>query len=842
MSASKRRQSASSRFSYVDEDSGGGIKISVGKKKQSNYSNKNGFLTKRAMSTPGLNWKKRFFVLSEGSLSYYKPGGSLFNSSQEHMAYLKGEILLDQGTYVRETNVSERANAFEIVTGSKTMICQATSESERGDWMAAIRQHVVLLKPPNSDDSDKHNVVGDSFGIIGEEEITAEGDKTELLRRLLEENQLLKKELQTKFMEVDQLKQLLQDRATERSAREKYPVIDMREIGSKVQRLMEAAKEGDLAVVLSLVAEPLVDINSMTGGDQMTALHFAAQYKHSGVIEILLKWGASTDAFTAADCLSPLHMAAKAGCAESVINLLQYGADPTVRDKHGNSALHCAAEGAFTEVVRLLLEVGARADIANADGSLPENVAPIGHAVRRLLHEANDEAMVEQAVAEDGTRASFEEPSFYNRYQASLPLGPRDFEFCKVLGQGAFAKVYLVRGKGTSRHKWYAMKAYDKKSIVQKKQSRYIMTERKVLTECSDHPFIVTLHFAFVTSDRLFLVMDFCGGGDLLQHLTEHKHFPEPDARFYIAEITLGLEHLHAKGLIFRDLKPENVVIDNDGHLMLTDFGIAKSGVDLEDESSNKTFCGSPMYLAPEMLQRKGHGQALDWYSMGALLFELISGLPPYYSQDRSTLFQNILKGELVMPESASDHAQDFMTRLLERAPERRLGSGIKGAADIKGHKFFGARSAEELMHAARERAATSSDGLEEAMDWAALSRKEITPPHCPCKPSTRPDGMPDLKNFSRNFRDQPISSDEKGLSTPAMRAKSATVEEKLFNGFNFGGTEDAEEEGTGVVSAADKDGAIQVSNIAGDLGATLKDVALDGSPETEEQLKKTAQ
>jgi serine/threonine protein kinase len=248
------------------------------------------------------------------------------------------------------------------------------------------------------------------------------------------------------------------------------------------------------------------------------------------------------------------------------------------------------------------------------------------------------------------------------------------------------------------------------------------------------------------------------------------------------------------------------VVIDHEGHLMLTDFGIAKSGVSDTDSTSNMTFCGSPMYLAPEMLQRKGHGQSLDWYSMGALLFEMLSGLPPFYSQvqstivpytsaltlhcsfysqDRSTLFQNILKAELRMPDSASAHAQDLMAKLLDRAPETRLGSGSSGAADIKAHSFFGARSTADGAIDARERAATSS-GLEEAIDWGALYRKEIAPPHCPCTPSTRPDGMPDLTNFSRTFREQAISDEEKGLSSKrassrSSRVNSAAMDKQLF-------------------------------------------------------------
>ena len=179
-------------------------------------------------------------------------------------------------------------------------------------------------------------------------------------------------------------------------------------------------------------------------------------------------------------------------------------------------------------------------------------------------------------------------------------------------------------------------------------------------------------------------------------------------------QITSGLGHLHSKGIIFRDLKPENVVVDPLGHLLLTDFGIAKAGVeDGSTETASSTFCGSPMYLAPEMLKRAGHNHSLDWYGMGALFFELVSGLPPFYSQDRAQLFNNIHNGSLKIPAHLSAHAQEFVSALLNRDPQRRLGAGPSGTEDVKGHAFFAS------VH----------------FDWEKLLAREYKPPYCPCRP-----------------------------------------------------------------------------------------------------------
>ena len=187
---------------------------------------------------------------------------------------------------------------------------------------------------------------------------------------------------------------------------------------------------------------------------------------------------------------------------------------------------------------------------------------------------------------------------------------------------------------------------------------KYAITERNVLSY-TKHPFIVGLNYAFQTRDKLFLILDYCPGGDLGKILNREKRFTEERARIYLAEILLALEDLHNRDIIFRDLKPDNVVIDEQGHALLTDFGLSKEGV--LDNSGAKSFCGSVAYLAPEMLKRTGHGKSVDWYLLGVLLYEMLVGLPPYFTNNRDQLFQNIQRGPLLIPSSLSTEAKTLL-------------------------------------------------------------------------------------------------------------------------------------------------------------------------------------
>ena len=270
-----------------------------------------------------------------------------------------------------------------------------------------------------------------------------------------------------------------------------------------------------------------------------------------------------------------------------------------------------------------------------------------------------------------------------NNTNTSEKIGPEDFICIGLLGQGSFGEVYLVNKKNTD--KYYAMKVLDKQKIAQQNLYKYAMTERNVLS-LINCPFIVKLNYAFQTNQKLFLLLDYASGGDLSVQLRFRKRFNEEIAKFYICEIALALGELHKHGIIFRDLKPDNIVIDKDGHILLTDFGLSKSGI--YDRRDTDSFCGSVAYLAPEMLNRKGHGKAVDWYLLGVVFYEMLVGIPPYFSNSKEKIFKNIEKAELILPNNISKKAQELIKALLIKNPDKRLGSKYD-IEEIKDHIYF---------------------------------------------------------------------------------------------------------------------------------------------------------
>merc|ERR1719487_2669676 len=242
---------------------------------------------------------------------------------------------------------------------------------------------------------------------------------------------------------------------------------------------------------------------------------------------------------------------------------------------------------------------------------------------------------------------------------AGLPLQPApefpggsrapvldDFILMKVVGKGSYGKVMLVKHKDDSS-RVYAMKMLRKENVIKRNQVEHTKTERNVL-ETVSHPFIVSLHYAFQTPKKLYIVLEYCAGGELFFHLSRAGRFSEGRCKLYAAEILLALEYLHSLSIIYRDLKPENLLLDADGHAKITDFGLSKQGI--EDNVSARTMCGTPEYLAPEIISKTGHGRAVDWYSLGAIMYEMLTGLPPFYTQDREKLFRRIQAEELRYP------------------------------------------------------------------------------------------------------------------------------------------------------------------------------------------------
>ena len=301
-----------------------------------------------------------------------------------------------------------------------------------------------------------------------------------------------------------------------------------------------------------------------------------------------------------------------------------------------------------------------------------------------------------------------------------------DFVLLKVVGKGSFGKVMQVRKK--SNGKIYAMKVLHKENIVKRNQVQHTRTERNVLGYIQ-HPFIVGLNFAFQTSDKLFFVLDYCAGGELFFHLGKEGKFAEGRAMFYAAEIALALEYIHTLNVIYRDLKPENVLLTHRGHVRLTDFGLSKEGI-ANNSSGAHSFCGTPEYLAPEILNRSGHGRAVDWWSLGALLYEMLTGLPPFYCRDREQLFEKIRRGKLKYPSYLSHQATDLLQQLLTRDPTQRLGSGETDAGEIRQHPFFA------------------------SIDWAALLQGKTQAPGTPTV-----HGSLDTSQFDQEFTNMPIIS-----------------------------------------------------------------------------------
>ena len=242
----------------------------------------------------------------------------------------------------------------------------------------------------------------------------------------------------------------------------------------------------------------------------------------------------------------------------------------------------------------------------------------------------------------------------------SKAIGIDDFDLLKVIGKGSFGKVMQVRKKDSGRI--YAMKIIRKANIIERDEVEHTLAERNVLAKI-DNPFVVSLKFSFQNPDKLYLVLPFINGGELFFHLQQEGKFEETRAKLYCAELLSALEHLHEFNIIYRDLKPENILLDYAGHIALCDFGLCK--LDMTKEDKTNTFCGTPEYLAPELLEGKGYSQVVDWWTLGVLLYEMLSGLPPFYSEDINEMYNRILNDELKFPADFSPEAKSILIKVI---------------------------------------------------------------------------------------------------------------------------------------------------------------------------------
>ncbi|RDX44200.1 kinase-like protein [Lentinus brumalis] len=278
-----------------------------------------------------------------------------------------------------------------------------------------------------------------------------------------------------------------------------------------------------------------------------------------------------------------------------------------------------------------------------------------------------------------------------------------DFIIQRTLGTGSFGRVHLVRSKHNLR--FYAIKVLNKDKIVRMKQESHTRNEQMML-QAVQHPFIINLWGAFQDTSNLYMVMDFVPGGELFTLLRRSNRFPDPVAKFYAAEVALALNYLHGKDIIYRDLKPENILLNFDGHIKIADFGFAK-----QCATTVWTLCGTPDYLAPEIISNERYNKSVDWYALGVLIFEMLSGLPPFHEPDLAPvkLYEKIATGPSCIKWPAfHPNATDLILKLMEREPSRRFGNMQHGAGDVFAHPWFA------------------------EVDWNKLLKREITAPYLP--------------------------------------------------------------------------------------------------------------
>eukprot|EP01127_Copromyxa_protea_P007271 TRINITY_DN17198_c0_g1_i1.p1 TRINITY_DN17198_c0_g1~~TRINITY_DN17198_c0_g1_i1.p1 ORF type:complete len:479 (-),score=114.93 TRINITY_DN17198_c0_g1_i1:30-1466(-) len=350
-------------------------------------------------------------------------------------------------------------------------------------------------------------------------------------------------------------------------------------------------------------------------------------------------------------------------------------------------------------------------------------------------------------------QTGYSQPSYpQSSYQPPAPaaapqvekVSVDDFETLKVIGRGGFGRVLLVRKK--DNRKVYAMKVLKKSMIAARGEVEHTRTEKSVLAKV-DHPFLAKLYWSFQTEDSLYLIMDFINGGELFHHLSQEKSFAEERAKFYAAQIISGMEYLHGHGVIYRDLKPENILLSSAGNVVMTDFGLSKEGLSAAD-SRTATFCGTPEYLAPEIIKGEDYTKAIDWWSVGTLIYEMLTGLPPFYTEDEENMYHKIMTADLVFPSYFSPEVSDIISLFLKRDPKERLQDPNK----IKSHPWFN------------------------NIDWTKLVRLQIQPPFVPHVKNEE-----DVANIDDEFLQEDINAEDDGVD-------AGPVDKDAFANFTFAG------------------------------------------------------
>lgn len=357
---------------------------------------------------------------------------------------------------------------------------------------------------------------------------------------------------------------------------------------------------------------------------------------------------------------------------------------PDQQESLGNSFGGVGGRSTATETIILRPNNGLNSGVST--NGPPSPIHANGVSSARPVVDRPNSASAQQDSADEHKAVSASSVAIRDPNRHNGRYGLQDFEIIKVVGEGSFGKVMKVKRRDDN--KIFAMKM-----LALKDYPGDPFAEQKIL-EGLDCPFIVKLHCWFEENQRLYLVMDYAEYGDLFYHLRKAGKFSEELAVFYLAEIILALDYLHRRHIVYRDLKPENILVDADGHVKIGDLGLAKQGITstggiVAEGSKAQTFCGTPQYLAPEILKGVDHGLAVDWWSTGIVLYEMLTGGVPFYSENRNEMYSKAIRGEIFFPSHVSRDAQSFIRAVLVRRPEDRLGSGIAGISEIKSHFLF---------------------------------------------------------------------------------------------------------------------------------------------------------
>ena len=347
------------------------------------------------------------------------------------------------------------------------------------------------------------------------------------------------------------------------------------------------------------------------------------------------------------------------------------------------------------------------------------------------------------------------EPTSMNEFMQSNednPLGIKltfhDFIKLKVLGKGSFGEVLLVKLK--ANNKYYAMKILIKKQVKLRHQEVHTRAERDLMVKINC-PFIVNIKFAFQDEFKLYIITEFMQGGEMFFHLHKEKKFSNEKTKFYIIEIILAIEFLHKNKMLYRDLKPENIMIDATGHIKLTDFGLSKMFTKSKEKAF--TICGTPQYLAPEILSDDGYDNSVDWWSLGCVMYEMLVGKAPFKIPKGSYLTADLYKKKITIPEYVTPEAKDLISQLLVPNPKNRLGYGKDGSQKIKDHCYF------------------------EGVNWDDAWERKLEPPFVPILKNET-----DLSYFDKMFTDEKIE----GSNVSEIPSSTMMSQTNDYKGFTY--------------------------------------------------------